>query len=55
MDGTHMPINIAACASPFKYKISENISDRKAEIKSNLSVIVNFLNILSIDLALIVV
>ncbi len=55
MDGTQIPINMAASASPLKYKISENISDRKAEIKSNLSVIVNFLNMLSIDLTFIVV
>jgi hypothetical protein len=40
-----MPIKIAAFGSPLKYKISEKISERKAEINSNLSVNVNFLNI----------
>ena len=40
-----MPMNIAAFCSPLKYKISENIRDRNAEINNNLSVIVNFLNI----------
>jgi len=40
-----MPINIAAFCSPLKYKISENIRERNAEINNNLSVIVNFLNI----------
>jgi hypothetical protein len=44
MDGTQMPINMAAFASPLKYNISEKISERNAEINNNLSVIVNFFN-----------
>ena len=47
MEGTQMPINMAAFASPLKYKISEKISERKAAINNNLSVTVNFLNIIS--------
>ena len=46
MEGTQMPINMAAVASPLKYNISENISERKAEMNNNLSVIVNFVNII---------
>jgi hypothetical protein len=45
MEGTQMPMNIAAFASPLKYKISEKIRDMKADMKSNISVSVNFLNI----------
>ena len=45
IDGTQMPIKIAAFTSPLKYSISEKIRDRKAEINNNMSVIVNFLNI----------
>jgi len=46
IDGTQMPIKIAAVASPLKYKISEKISDRKAAINNNLSVVVNLLNMM---------
>jgi hypothetical protein len=46
MEGTQMPINMAASASPLKYKISEKINERNAEINNNLSVIVNFSNII---------
>jgi hypothetical protein len=45
MDGTQIPINIAAFTSPLKYNISEKISERKAEINNSISVDVNFLNI----------
>ena len=48
MEGTQIPINIAAFVSPLKYKISEKISERNAEINNNLSVIVNFLNMILI-------
>jgi hypothetical protein len=44
IDGTQMPIKIAAFASPLKYNISEKIRERNAEINNNLSVVVNFLN-----------
>ena len=44
MDGTQRPINMAEFASPLKYNISEKISERKAAINNNLSVVVNFLN-----------
>ena len=37
---------MAAFASPLKYNISENISERNAEINNNLSVVVNFLNMI---------
>ena len=46
MDGTQIPINMAAVASPLKYNISENISERKAETNNSLSVSVNFANII---------
>ena len=46
MDGTHIPINMAAFTSPLKYNISEKMSERKAAINNNLSVKVNFLNII---------
>lgn len=46
MDGTQIPINMAALTSPLKYNISEKISERKAEINNNVSVIVNFLNMM---------
>ena len=46
MEGTQIPINMAAVASPLKYNISEKISDRNAEKNNNLSVIVNLLNII---------
>ena len=42
MDGTQMPINMAAFASPLKYNISEKISERNAEKNNNLYVVVNF-------------
>lgn len=45
MDGTQMPTNMAAFISPLKNNISEKISERKAAVNNNLSVIVNFLNI----------
>ena len=48
MDGTQIPINMAAFTSPLKYNISEKISERNAAINNNLSVIVNFLNIMSL-------
>lgn len=48
MDGTQMPINIAAVASPLKYKISENIRERNAAISNRMSVIVNLLNMILI-------
>jgi len=41
-----MPMNMAAVTSPLKYNISEKISDKKAAINNNLSVVVNFLNII---------
>ena len=46
IEGTHTPINIAACDSPLKYNISEKIKERKAEMNNNLSVGVNFLNMI---------
>lgn len=49
IDGTQIPINIAAFASPLKYNISEKISERNAEMNSNLSVIVNFLNMILLN------
>jgi hypothetical protein len=41
-----MPTNIASLASPLKYNISEKISERNAAINNNLSVVVNFLNMM---------
>ena len=35
---------MAVFASPLKYNISEKISERKAAMNNNLSVIINFLN-----------
>jgi hypothetical protein len=46
IEGTQIPINIAAFASPLKYNISEKISERKAAINNNLSVVVNLLNMM---------
>jgi hypothetical protein len=46
MEGTQMPINIAAFTSPLKNNISEKISERNAAINNNLSVAVNFLNMI---------
>jgi hypothetical protein len=48
MDGTQIPMNMAAVASPLKYNISEKISERKAEINNNLSVVVNLLNMVEL-------
>lgn len=45
MDGTHIPMKMAAFSSPLKYNISEKISERKAATNNNLSVVVNFLSI----------
>ncbi len=45
MDGTQIPINVASDLYPLKYKVSENIKDKKAAINKSLSVEVNFLNI----------
>lgn len=45
MLGTQRPINMAWLTLPLKNNISEYINERIAEIKSNLSVSVNFLNI----------
>jgi hypothetical protein len=45
MLGTHMPIKIASFVLPLKNNISEYTNESIAEIKSNLSVSVNFLNI----------
>lgn len=45
MEGTHKPIKAASSFSPEKCKISENISDRIADKKINLSTNVNFENI----------
>ena len=44
MDGTQIPINIAAFASPLKYNTSEKTRERNAETNRNLSVIENFLS-----------
>lgn len=46
MDGTQIPMNMAAVASPLKYNISEKMSERKAETNNNLSVVVNFLSMI---------
>lgn len=46
MDGTQIPMNMAAFSSPLKYNISEKTSERKDARNSNLSVIENFLSIL---------
>jgi hypothetical protein len=48
MDGTQIPMNMAAVVSPLKYNTSEKISERKAEINNNLSVVVNLLNIVEL-------
>jgi hypothetical protein len=42
IDGTQIPMKIAAFSSPLKYNISEKIRELKAEINNNMSVIVNF-------------
>ena len=46
IEGTQIPINMAAVASPLKYNISEKIRERNAETNNNLSVIVKFLNMI---------
>ena len=46
MDGTQIPMNMAAFASPLKYNISEKTSERNDARNSNLSVIENFLSML---------
>ena len=48
MLGTQSPMKIACSAFPLKNKISEYTSESIAEIRSNLSVSVNFLNIFKI-------
>ena len=48
MEGTQIPMNMAEFTSPLKYNISEKISERKAAINNNLSVVVNFLNMISL-------
>lgn len=45
IDGTHNPINMAFSFSPEKNNISENIKLERADTNSNISVILNFLNI----------
>jgi hypothetical protein len=45
MLGIQSPIKIASSEFPLKNNTSEYTNERKAEIKSNLSVSVNFLNI----------
>ena len=49
IEGTQIPINMAAFASPLKYSTSEKISERNAAINNNLSVKVNFFNMVLID------
>lgn len=44
IDGTQIPINMAALVSPLKYSISEKISDIIEAAKNKISVVVNFLN-----------
>jgi hypothetical protein len=46
MEGTQMPVNMAAFTSPLKYNISEKISERNAAINNSLSAVVNFLNMI---------
>ena len=46
MDGTQIPMKIAEFTSPLKNNISEKISERNAEINNNLSVVVNFCNMI---------
>lgn len=46
MEGTQIPMKMAAVDSPLKYNTSEKMSDRNAEINNSLSVIVNLLNML---------
>ena len=44
IDGTQIPINIAAMASPSKYSASEKTRERNAAMNNNLSAVVNFLS-----------
>jgi hypothetical protein len=46
MVGTQRPTNIACCLSPLNHKASEKISEIKAATNSNLSAMVNLLNML---------
>ncbi len=46
IEGTQIPIKIAAVDSPLKYNISEKTSERSEAVNNNLSVIVNFLSML---------
>jgi hypothetical protein len=48
MEGTQMPMKMAAYFSPLKYNTSEKIKERKADINNSLSVIENFLNMVFI-------
>ena len=45
IEGTQMPMNVAASFSSLKYKYSEKTKESNAEVNNNLSVVVNFLNI----------
>ena len=44
MEGTHNPINMALSFSPEKNNISENIKLERADIKSNMSIMLKCLN-----------
>lgn len=44
MEGTQIPIKMAAVASPLKYNTSEKIRERNAEINISLSINVKFLS-----------
>ena len=44
MEGTHSPINTALSFSPEKNNISENIKLERADINSNMSIILKCLN-----------
>ena len=50
IEGTQMPIKMAASDSPLKYSISEKMSERKAEINNSLSVIEKFFNMIELIL-----
>jgi hypothetical protein len=45
-----MPINMAEFSWPLKNNISEKIRERNDAINNNLSVVVNFFNMVLIDL-----
>ena len=49
MEGTQIPTNMAELTSPLKYNTSEKIRDKNAAINNNKSVVVNFLNIISLS------